>query len=410
MIAWMWWAACAGPEGSSVGPVTFYQDVRPLLAKSCARCHTATGISGTGDLLQYEIAGQWAPILLDRIDRGLMPPPAADPSCHPYQDAEFYQIDPALRDVLAAWIDQELPEGDPATAPPAEVAEPVHLPRHDLALVAPAPVTPTFDDGNDYRCFLLGKIESPTYVTGMEFLMDHPEISHHALLFSDPNGGNAARVTDAASQSWPCSVGDLPGEMISAWAPSNGAAILPAGTGIYLPGGTEIVLQMHYYDGPGDVPADRPGYAFTTASSATRMFFVPAGPETFTIPAGDPGFSESFAFPLSALSLGGLLSLDVWGVFPHMHLLGTAYDFHAESADGDKCLSRADQYDFSMQPTYWFDEPVRVDGDDTLSITCTWDNTVDNPLQPSDPPVDVTWGENTQDEMCYGFFYVTVAF
>jgi hypothetical protein len=90
-----------------------------------------------------------------------------------------------------------------------------------------------------------------------------------------------------------------------------------------------------------------------------------------------------------------------------MHLLGTAYDFHADGDSGETCISRASDYDFSMQPTYWFEDPITLPTTDTLSVSCTWDNSADNPLQPNDPPVDVTWGENTQQEMCYGFFYVT---
>lgn len=407
----LWLAACVGEEDPGTQPVTFYEDVRPLLAQSCARCHNPTGLGAGGDFLDYENAAAWAPVMVDRIDRGEMPPPAADPACHPYQDADLYQADPALRDVLARWVEQGVPAGDEASAPAVSVPEPRSLPRRDLEMKAPAPVVPQFDGGNEYRCFNLGAVDSATYITGLEFLIDHPEISHHALLFIDADGGNAANVTDPASQSWPCSVNDMPGQMLHAWAPSNGAAILPEGAALFVPGGAELVLQMHYFDRPGDDPADQPGYAFTTSDTLGElMFLLPAGPEGFTIPAGDPSYSESFLFPLAPFSGGGLIDLSVWGVLPHMHLLGTSYDFHTESADGDKCLSRADDYDFSMQPTYWFEEPVHVGGSDTLSITCTWDNSAENPLQVSDPPVDVHWGENTQDEMCYGFFYVTFAF
>jgi hypothetical protein len=163
---------------------------------------------------------------------------------------------------------------------------------------------------------------------------------------------------------------------------------------------------MHYFQGTTDVQADQPGYAFTLADSVDKeMYYLPVGPLWFTIPAGDPAYTKTFTVPVWLVSSG---SLDVWGAFPHMHVLGTAYDFHAEKNDGSEtCISRADQYDFTLQPTYWFADPITVDASDTISVSCTWDNSPNNPLQFNDPPQDVHWGENTQDEMCYGFLYVT---
>ena len=63
-----------------------------------------------------------------------------------------------------------------------------------------------------------------------------------------------------------------------------------------------------------------------------------------------------------------------------------------------------------MQPTYWFDEPVRIGASDLLSVSCTWDNSAENPRQLSDPPRDVTWGENTQEEMCYALMYAAIRY
>jgi hypothetical protein len=40
-------------------------------------------------------------------------------------------------------------------------------------------------------------------------------------------------------------------------------------------------------------------------------------------------------------------------------------------------------------------------------VSCTWDNSASNPRQLADPPATVTYGENTQDEICYALMYVT---
>ena len=46
--------------------------------------------------------------------------------------------------------------------------------------------------------------------------------------------------------------------------------------------------------------------------------------------------------------------------------------------------------------------------EDTLSISCTRDNSSANPRQLFDPPEVATWGENTQQEMCYALMYVGI--
>ena len=38
-----------------------------------------------------------------------------------------------------------------------------------------------------------------------------------------------------------------------------------------------------------------------------------------------------------------------------------------------------------------------------LHLEAVYDNSADNPNQPSDPPRAVTWGEQTTDEMCLAF-------
>ena len=44
----------------------------------------------------------------------------------------------------------------------------------------------------------------------------------------------------------------------------------------------------------------------------------------------------------------------------------------------------------------------------TVKLSCTFDNTKDNPKNPSDPLKVVGWGEGTEDEMCLAFLGVTL--
>jgi len=401
---------------SPTDPVDFAEDVRPLLADNCARCHGESGL-GPGNFLLWETASQWAEVMIDRIEAGEMPPPQADPECHPYVDDAFAHVDPALVPTLTAWIEAGKPQGDLANAPEVHVRTPTSLSRRDLVLQAPAPVAPQFVDGNEYRCFLLNEagFASDTYVSGIEFLLDDPRISHHGILFVDPDGGSEALVEHAASKSWSCP-GLIPSPEyvgLHGWAPSAGAIEFEDGMGIRIAAGQQLILQMHYYEGP-EVIEDRPGYALKLEPEVEReLFFLAVGPTGFEIPAGEANHTVRLDIP--AFILSGLVGappsgLEVFGAMSHMHLLGTGYDFHATSPDGStSCISRTDRFDFSNQPIYWFDSPVSVDSGGSVSVSCTYDNSASNPNQHTHPPQDVPWGENTQQEMCFALLYFAAA-
>ena len=57
-------------------------------------------------------------------------------------------------------------------------------------------------------------------------------------------------------------------------------------------------------------------------------------------------------------------------------------------------------WDFHWQQMYVYDTPIRVAREEgSLTLTCTYDTTSRTEV--------VRWGENTDDEMCLAYFYVT---
>ena len=57
-------------------------------------------------------------------------------------------------------------------------------------------------------------------------------------------------------------------------------------------------------------------------------------------------------------------------------------------------------WDFNWQGSYAFVEPVRLPKGSVIKLEATYDNSPDNPHNPSSPPKPVSWGEQTTDEMC----------
>lgn len=56
-------------------------------------------------------------------------------------------------------------------------------------------------------------------------------------------------------------------------------------------------------------------------------------------------------------------------------------------------------WDFAWQDQYHFKEFVSLPRGTKIRAEVSWDNSSANPRNPSSPPVRVTWGEESKDEM-----------
>jgi hypothetical protein len=64
-----------------------------------------------------------------------------------------------------------------------------------------------------------------------------------------------------------------------------------------------------------------------------------------------------------------------------------------------KTLFHIKDWDFAWQDRYYFEKFPELPVGTRLDAEIHWDNSSDNPHNPSSPPVRVRWGEATKDEM-----------
>jgi hypothetical protein len=84
-----------------------------------------------------------------------------------------------------------------------------------------------------------------------------------------------------------------------------------------------------------------------------------------------------------------------------MHLLGREIKVTARTPAGNTVpLIWIKDWDFNWQGGYGFVEPVRLPKGSVVHVEAEYDNSDDNPHNPSSPPRQVRWGEQTTDEMC----------
>jgi len=89
---------------------------------------------------------------------------------------------------------------------------------------------------------------------------------------------------------------------------------------------------------------------------------------------------------------------------PHMHLRGKDFEYRAQYPDGrSEIILNIPRYDFAWQTSYRLAEPLRLPKGTKIHCTAHFDNSSTNPANP-DPKKEVTWGDQTWEEMMIGWF------
>src|SRR5262249_8128119 len=100
-------------------------------------------------------------------------------------------------------------------------------------------------------------------------------------------------------------------------------------------------------------------------------------------------------------------TVELVAIAPHMHLLGRQVTIDAVFPNGDRRqLIRIDDWDFQWQGNYIYRNPIVLPSGTRIELTAYYDNSLNNAKNPSSPPVPVSWGERTTDEMCLAFLSV----
>jgi hypothetical protein len=425
-----------GRGGASAGTqLTYYRDVKPILDGRCAGCHYSGG-SAPFSLTAYRSARLYRAAVASAVRRRAMPPWHAD------DRYRRYLYDPSLTAkqiaTIVRWAATGAAKGDPAhPGPPLPPVSP-RLERVDAQLTMPSRYTPRRRPfGDDYRCFVLPWSDIRTrYMTGFNILPGQRREVHHMIIF-------LARPEDAATvDSWqasdrtpgyscyggPSLTGSgrqIAAQFLAGWVPGSFGTNFPAGTGIRILPGSRLILQVHYNLESVRRPApDRSTVELKLDDQvAKRAIYVPlvdfrwiVSPRTFLIPAGRRRVAHTYSadpreiVPLFDPDLDTSRGLVAYSALLHMHRLGRSGNIAVEGTGRRSVLLRIRHWDFDWQREYYLADPEVIAPGERLSIRCIHDNS--RRAQPlvrgkRRPPRTVTWGEDSSDEMCIGFLYVS---
>jgi len=381
---------------------TFNKDIAPIIYSHCATCHRPGEIAPFS-LLSYDDAARRAKKIAGITAKHAMPPWKAEAGYGEFAnerrltDAEIARI--------GEWARAGAPEGDPKDKPaPPKFPEGWQSGTPDKILTIDGSYTIPGDGSDQYRCFVLPlNLDRQVNLAGIEFRPGNRKIVHHAIMYLDTTG--AGRRLDAATPEpgYSCfgGPGFPPSGGIGGWAP--GAMPPPAIDGVSktLKPGTDVVVQIHYHPcGHDEHDASSIGLTFTTAKPTRGQAGIVLGSRRIDIAPGDANYvvKSSITVPRD---------VELVAITPHAHYLCRDMKVNADLPDGRRVpLIWIKDWDFNWQGSYTYKQPVHLPRGTLVWFEYTYDNSAANPHNPADPPVHVTWGEQTHDEMALAFLRV----
>ncbi len=273
----------------------------------------------------------------------------------------------------------------------------------DLVLKMPEPYTLAASGPDEYRCFVLPiQVPAGKYIKSIEYRPGNRKVVHHAVITSMPHEQAVAKLAAADGKSFLSGLAP-PGRLLSGplsiWTPGHGAARHARRPGRRWPEKADLVLQLHLHpSGKPEVEQSTIGIHLTDEKPESRLQMNVFSSNKIDIPPGKADYEVRASKTLNA-------EATVFGLFPHMHLIGRTVRAEATLPDGTKMplISIAD-WDFNWQYYYQYASPVRLPAGTKIDVRWTYDNSATNPANPSKPPQRVAFGEQTADEMAFLIF------
>jgi hypothetical protein len=450
---------------TSGGTPSFTRDVAPIIADKCAGCHRSGGIAPFPLETAAQISAR-AQLIGAAVRERAMPPWPPGERSPAYAGQAERTLSARERATLVTWAAKGGKVDGPARKPAVPTRPEVRPGERLLSLRMPAAYRPSAPKGvtDDYRCFLLDpRQDVDGSVTSVRIEPGSPRVVHHVILFRvAPRQVVSAKALDAksAGPGWSCFGGTgLPAgdagnvvdslndaNWVAAWAPGWGGSRLPEGTGVSLPAGSRLVLQVHYNLLNGRAP-DRSRAVLTVAPASAGLepletVLLP-GPVELACARGEAGRlcdRNEALFDLgrkygaaAAFTPAGLLILcrgsaasprpsavstcdrristptTIRVAAGHMHLLGSSIRLELNPGTSRaRVLLDIPRWDFHWQNAYTLARPVRALPGDVVRVTCRHDVSRRG-TETGIPRVPryVLWGEGTTDEMCLGILQVT---
>lgn len=384
--------------------VTFSENIAPIVYDNCVTCHRP-GEAAPFPLISYEDVKKRSALIVTVTKSRYMPPWHAT---HGYGEfADERRLTDQQIATIADWVQQGMPQGDSAKMPKLpQFAEGWHLGKPDLILEMPVGFELPASGPDVFRNFVIPlNLKEDKWVRAVEFRPSARKAAHHALFAYAP-AGSMARIDGVDGKpgfGGMGTVGIAPGQGnsggLGGWAVGGTAEFMPAELAMPLPKGSDFLLQMHFH------LTGKP----ETEKSVVGIYFADKAPERNMTAVGLPslfGFGAGIDIPPGEKnytiqdSLTLPVDVKVYGAAAHAHYLAKEIKATATLPDGSiKLLIWIQDWDFNWQEQYTYKQTFVLPKGTRIDAMLRYDNSADNPRNPSNPPKRALFGEESFDEM-----------
>ncbi len=366
--------------------LSYASDIAPILEQRCVSCHMEGGIAPFA-MSSHQMIQGWSPMIREVIYTKRMPPGQIDNDfVEDFHNVSFISIEESQK--LVHWIDNGSQNKDGIDPLAALRPKLVKWNYGEPDIVIPIPPQQIPSTGvQEYRNLQVPlNITEDIWVKAVEFVPGDPTVLHHIIAFAyGPNGINEFEILNQ-------------GIGLGAYAPGNSINTYPENSGFPLKAGGGLMLQMHYtVTGKEAVDASEIGLYLWDEPPARQILGGSAADLDIYIPPFEAGHemiaTKKFRKDAYLSMLG-----------PHMHYRGYDANFKLVFPDGrEQEILNVPNYQFNWQKVYDFKEPIFLPAGTEMVYRATFDNSAMNPFNP-DPSAEITWGEQTWQEMFFGFF------
>ncbi len=334
-------------------------------------------------------AASKAAMIAEVVEQGRMPPWFASRAQH-FENERG--LAPEEVDALVRWARGGTPAGEGGERVRADPERPPvdgwRIGEPDLVLSVLGESTIPATGYVPYRYQLVPHLfTSDVWVSAVEIRSSNPRVVHHANL------GWYKLGEDVKAQNF-----------ITGQVPGGDAMQLPEGVACRIPAGALLGLQVHYVtSGREERERLSIGLRFPRGTVEQRLRHFELADLRFEIPPLEPAWPVRAARSFAEDALG-------IGMFVHMHLRGRDMTIVAqEPQQAPRTLVCVPNYSFDWQTAYqWSFGQQRFPKGTRVEALAHFDNSRFNPYNP-DPQKAVRFGQETVDEMMYGFLFYVAA-
>lgn len=383
---------------------TYRKDIAPLIYDHCYPCHRDGG-TAPFPLSNYREVYRKKKTIVRVTQSGYMPPWPADPEYSHFVGERYLSAEE--REMIRHWAENGAAEGSGEEPALPELSLLSKLGKPDLTLWLDS----IYIAGNNRDRFFVVKVPyelaHDTFVKAVEFVAGEHQIVHHmnGHLLQYEEGMKAdvfegERIIDLEAPNYVENFnrlklynddGSKPQRTHSAvnYLPGVEGTRYPEGIGGFRikRKGAFVANDIHY----GPLPEGR------WDRSHINLFFTDRAPErpTFETMMGTNGVTE--IVPPLIIPPGEIKTfrteaivpedISILTINPHMHLLGKRFLAYGISPTGDTIrLIHIPKWDFRWQYFYTFQKMLKVPRGTRLVVEATFDNTLQNPNNPYNPP------------------------